>query len=63
MKSGGKIDRAAMAAIGKAMRAVYGDVIAEGVPERFAEILHRLDDPGETLKLETLTAMANGERN
>ena len=41
----------AMAAIGRELRAMYAEIIAEGVPERFAEILRRLDDPsneGET---------------
>jgi len=34
-----------MAAIGRELRAMYADIIAEGVPERFAEILRRLDEP------------------
>jgi hypothetical protein len=45
MKTGGKLGRDAMAAIGKQLRELYGDVIAEGVPERFAEILTQLDAP------------------
>ena len=42
---------AVMRAIGLELRAKYADIIAEGVPERFAEILRRLDEPtnaGET---------------
>jgi hypothetical protein len=34
-----------MAAIGRELRRMYADTIAEGVPERFAEILRRLDEP------------------
>jgi hypothetical protein len=34
-----------MAAIGKVLRTMYAEIIAEGVPERFAEILRRLDQP------------------
>jgi Anti-sigma factor NepR len=34
----------AMAAIGREFRAMYADIIAEGVPERFAEILRKLDE-------------------
>jgi Anti-sigma factor NepR len=34
-----------LAAIGRELCRTYSDIIAEGVPERFAEILHRLDDP------------------
>jgi len=40
-----------MRALGRELRAMYADIIAEGVPERFAEILRRLDEPsneGET---------------
>jgi hypothetical protein len=31
--------------LGRELRAMYAEIIAEGVPERFAEILRRLDDP------------------
>ncbi len=34
-----------MAAIGRELRRMYAEIIAEGVPERFAEILRKLDDP------------------
>jgi hypothetical protein len=40
-----------MAAIGRELRRMYAEIIAEGVPERFAEILRKLDEPsneGET---------------
>jgi hypothetical protein len=33
-----------MATIGQEL-GVYAEIIAEGVPERFAEILRRLDEP------------------
>ena len=39
MDTGGKLGRAVMAAIGRELRAMYADIIAEGVPEQFAEIL------------------------
>ena len=41
----------AMAAIGRELRRMYAEIIAEGVPERLAEILRKLDEPsneGET---------------
>jgi len=34
-----------MRAIGRELRLMYAGIIAEGVPERFAEILRRLDEP------------------
>jgi hypothetical protein len=35
-----------MRAIGRELRRMYADIVAEGVPERFAEILRKLDEPG-----------------
>jgi hypothetical protein len=40
-----------MRAIGRELRAMYADIVAEGVSDRFAEILRKLDEPsneGET---------------
>jgi Anti-sigma factor NepR len=34
-----------LAAIGRELRLIYADIFAEGVPERFAAIQRRLDDP------------------
>jgi hypothetical protein len=42
---------AVMRGFGRELRAFYADIIVEGLPERFAEILRRLDDrnnKGET---------------
>jgi hypothetical protein len=36
-----------MAAIGRELRRMYAKIIAEGAPERFAEILRKLDAPGD----------------
>jgi hypothetical protein len=33
-----------MRAIGRELRGMYAEIIAEGVPERFAAILRRLDE-------------------
>jgi hypothetical protein len=38
---------AVLRAIGRKLRAIYADIIAEGVPERFAAILRRLDEPSD----------------
>jgi hypothetical protein len=38
---------AEMRAIGRKLRAIYAHIIAEGVPERFAAILRRLDEPSD----------------
>ena len=34
------------AKIGEQLRAMYSDVVNEGVPDRFSEILRRLDESG-----------------
>jgi hypothetical protein len=36
---------AVMRAIGRKLRAMYANIIAQGVPERFIAILRRLDEP------------------
>ena len=36
-----------MAAIGRELRRMYAEIIAEGVPECFAEMLGQLDEPGD----------------
>ncbi len=36
-----------MAVIGRELRLLYADIVAEGVPERFAEILRKLDEPSK----------------
>ncbi len=51
MTAGVKLGRDVMVAIGKELRAMYADIVAEAVPEQFAEILHRLDESsGEAAK-------------
>jgi anti-sigma factor NepR-like protein len=44
MGTGVKLGRDVMVAIGRELRAMYADIVAEGVPEQFAEILRRLDE-------------------
>jgi hypothetical protein len=44
MDTGVRLGRDVMVAIGRELRAMYADIVAEGVPERFAEIVRRLDD-------------------
>lgn len=41
-KSGG-LDRQVQAKIGQQLRAMYDDVVDQGVPDRFAELLKKLD--------------------
>jgi hypothetical protein len=33
--------------IGEQLRAMYDDVVSQGVPDRFADLLRRLDEKGD----------------
>jgi hypothetical protein len=46
-KSTAKLGRDIQAKIGQQLRALYDDVVSQGVPDRFSELLHRLDRPGD----------------
>ncbi|HVY00028.1 MAG TPA: NepR family anti-sigma factor [Pseudorhodoplanes sp.] len=41
------LNREIQAKIGQQLRAMYDDVVQEGVPERFANLLKRLDKPAD----------------
>ena len=42
----GRLGRDVQAKIGNQLRAIYDDVVKEGVPDRFIELLKRLDEKG-----------------
>lgn len=42
------LDRVVQSRIGQQLRAMYDDVVKEGVPDRFAELMKKLDLPPET---------------
>jgi hypothetical protein len=43
----GRLGRDVQAKIGNQLRAIYDDVVREGVPDRFVELLKRLDKKDE----------------
>jgi hypothetical protein len=43
----GRLGRDVQAKIGHQLRAIYDDVVKEGVPDRFVELLQRLDKKDE----------------
>jgi Anti-sigma factor NepR len=45
-----EVGPAVMRATEQELRAMYADIVAEGVPERFAELLRRLDEPTDPSK-------------
>jgi hypothetical protein len=42
----GKLGRDVQARLGQQLRAMYDDVVNQGVPDRFADLLNRLDGNG-----------------
>ncbi len=42
----GKLGRDVQARLGQQLRAMYDDVVNQGVPDRFAELLNRLENNG-----------------
>jgi hypothetical protein len=42
----GKLGRDVQARLGQQLRAMYDDVVNQGVPDRFADLLNRLDANG-----------------
>ena len=45
-KQSAKLSREVQSKLGQQLRAAYDDVINEGVPDRFASLINRLDDGG-----------------
>jgi Anti-sigma factor NepR len=41
-----KLGQDIQAKIGRQLRAIYDDVVNQGVPDRFVELLNRLDEQG-----------------
>ncbi len=46
-KSQSGLNREIQTKIGQQLRAMYDDVVHEGVPDRFAELLRRIDNPSD----------------
>jgi hypothetical protein len=46
-KPRGRLGRDVQGKIGQQLRAMYDDVVNAGVPDRFAEMLQKLDEKGE----------------
>jgi Anti-sigma factor NepR len=57
----GRLDADTRAAIGWELRRLYADIIAEGVPEWFAEILRKLDEPSNESSLAPMAGARSTE--
>jgi Anti-sigma factor NepR len=47
VKNQARLGRDIQAKIGQQLRAIYDDVLNQGVPDRFADLLNRLDQKDE----------------
>jgi hypothetical protein len=47
LKSSGKLNREIQAELGQQLRRMYNDVVEEGVPDKFANLLAELDKPAD----------------
>jgi hypothetical protein len=43
----GKLGRDVQARLGQQLRAMYDDVVNQGVPDRFSDLIDRLEDSGK----------------
>jgi hypothetical protein len=46
----GKLDRDIQLRIGEGLRAMYDDVVKQGVPDRFVDLLSKLEEKGQDNK-------------
>jgi hypothetical protein len=49
-KANAKLSREVQARLGQQLRAMYDEVVNQGVPDRFAELLNRIDGDGNREK-------------
>ena len=60
VKKQGGLNAEIQSRIGHQLRAMYDDVVRQGVPDRFVELIRKLDAPEASPQLGTGTA---GEKN
>jgi hypothetical protein len=52
-KQGAQLTREIQARIGHQLRAIYDDVVRQGVPDKFAELLRQMDEPAASQQVAT----------
>jgi hypothetical protein len=58
-KTNSGLNREIQAKIGQQLRAMFDEVVQEGVPDRFADLLRQLDNPAE--KASDIPGSSKGE--
>jgi hypothetical protein len=62
-KAGGRLSREDQRRLGDILQRVYDDVIRQGVPDRFRNLLDELDEAGEKAAGETGNAPTRGQED
>jgi hypothetical protein len=60
-KAGGRLSREDQRRLGDILQRVYDDVIRQGVPDRFRDLLSELEDAGDTRQAEATTSSSHGQ--
>ena len=60
VKKPGGLNAEIQSRIGHQLRAMYDDVVRQGVPDRFAELIRKLDPPQEAANPADLTPKNDG---
>jgi Anti-sigma factor NepR len=60
-KAAGRLSREDQRRLGDILQRVYDDVIQQGVPDRFKDLLNELDGAGDTEQAEGTTASSHGQ--
>jgi hypothetical protein len=60
-KTAGRLSREDQRRLGDILQRVYDDVIQQGVPDRFKDLLNELDGAGDTEQAERTTASPHGQ--
>ena len=60
-KTGGRLSREDQRRLGDVLQRAYDDVVRQGVPDRFKELLNELDDAGEGRETKKASAQGQGE--
>ena len=59
-KKQGGLNAEIQSRIGHQLRAMYDDVVRQGVPDRFVELIRKLDVPETSPQLEKMRAQKDG---
>src|SRR5713226_2632001 len=60
-KAGGRLSREDQRRLGDILQRVYDDVIRQGVPDRFRDLLSELENAGDTGQAEATTSSSHGQ--